>query len=427
MRLRLSFLCWVLLPASASLTTKGIAADWPLYRGPNGNGQAAETLVAQAWPERGLPRVWQAPTETGFSSFTVADGKAFTVVGRQLDGVQREVCIALNASTGEALWATPFGVARYDRGGDSGAQGNKGGDGPRSTPAFSEGRIYVYGSAMNLVCLDAKTGKSIWGRDILREFSGKNIKWQSAASPVVDGDLLFVAGGGAGQSLMALSKRTGEPVWKVEDDGMTHATPVVAVIQGVRQVIFRTQKGLVALNVLNGEELWRHDHPFRTAAGASPVVDGDIVYCSSGYGTGAAALKVRKQGRRFETEVLWRKPNQLMNHWSTPVAKNGFIYGLFGHAAYGKAPLACVDLATGEEKWSQPGFGPGGLILAGDQLLVLADDGELVRVKATPAAYAELGRFKAVEGKCWSTPALSNGKLFVRSTTESACYDTTAK
>jgi outer membrane protein assembly factor BamB len=184
---------------------------------------------------------------------------------------------------------------------------------------------------------------------------------------------------------------------------------------------------LVAADVRNGTILWRHDLPFRTAAGASPVVANDIVYCSSGYGVGAAAVKISKQGGTFEAAPLWRKPNQLMNHWATPVAKDGFLYGLFGHAAYGRAPLVCVDLATGEEKWSQGSFGPGGVILVGDQLIVLADDGELVLVKAAPAAYAEQGRFEALEGKCWSTPAFSDGKIFIRSTTEAACYETAAR
>lgn len=403
------------------------AADWPQFRGPAGNGTTPEQLPASVWPKEGLPRIWQARTETGFSSFALADGKAFTIVGRQIDGVPREVCLALEAATGKELWATPFGVARYDGGGGAGTPDNKGGDGPRSTPTISDGRVHLYSSAMNLVCLDAKAGQQLWAHDLVREFGGRNIKWQGAASPVVDGDLLYVAAGGAGQSLLAFNKKSGGLVWKSQSDAITHATPVVAVIHGVRQVIFLTQAGLVSVNVLNGAALWRHEHPFRTAAAASPVVAGDIVYCSTGYGVGATAVKVSKQGNAFQAALLWRKPNQLMNHWSTPVVKDGFLYGLFGHASYGRAPLACIELATGNEKWSQPGFGPGGVILAGDQLVVLADDGELVRAKAAPDAYAETGRFKALAGKCWSTPALSGGKLFVRSTTEGACYDTAGK
>jgi len=420
MKMNLLTLLALLLNAGALTLT---ATDWPQYRGPSGNGTTPEKLPASAWPKGGLPRVWQAPTETGFSSFAIAEGKAFTVIGRQIDGVPREVCLALDAASGKEVWATAFGVARYDGGGNSGAADNKGGDGPRSTPAVSAGRIYLYGSAMNLVCLEAKTGQQIWAKDIIREYGGQNIKWQSAASPVVENELVIVAGGGTGQSLLALNKNTGALVWKSQDDAVTHATPVVATIHGVRQVVFRTQPGLVAVDVSNGAVLWRQAHPFRTSAGASPVVAGDIVYCSSGYGTGAAAVKVTKQGPDFQARLLWNKPNQLMNHWSTPVVKDGFLYGLFGHAAYAKAPLACVNLMTGETQWSEAGFGLGGIILAGDKLLVLADNGELVLIKASPAAYAEEARFKALAGKCWSTPAFSKGKIFVRSTTEGACYD----
>jgi outer membrane protein assembly factor BamB len=403
------------------------AADWPQYRGPAGDGTTPERLPAAPWPKDGPRRLWRADAGTGFSSFAIAGGKAFTIAGRQIDGVQREVCLALDAATGKELWAAPCGLARYDRGGDSGAPDNTGGDGPRSTPAVSEGRVYVYGAAMNLRCLDARTGTNLWTKDIIRDFDGRNIRWQSAASPVLDGGLLFVAGGGAGQSLLALDKKTGETVWKTQDDAVTHSTPVVAVIHGVRQVIFFTQRGLVAADVRDGTILWRHEHPFRTAAGASPVVAGDIVYCSSGYGAGAAAVKVSKEGNAFQAALLWRKANQLMNHWATPVVRDGFLYGLFGQAAYGRAPLVCVELATGTEKWSRPGFGPGGVILSGDQLLVLADNGDLVRVKATPEAYTEENRFKALAGKCWSVPAFSGGKVFLRSTLEGACYDLSAE
>lgn len=420
-----TFLIGCALVVGGSTCSSG--ADWPQYRGATLDGRSSEEWPLKTWPAGGLRRVWQTAADTGFSSFTIAEGRAYTVVAAQIDGVKREVCVALEARTGRELWRTPFGVARYDGGGDSGAVGNKGGDGPRSTPVVSDGRVYLYGSAMNLVCLDAKSGRSLWAKAVLQEFGGRNIRWQSAASPVVEGELVCVAGGGDGQALLAFNKQTGALVWKTQDDGATHATPVVANILGVRQIIFLTQRGLVGLALKDGAVLWRHEHPFRTASGASPVVAGDIVYCSSGYGVGATAVRLSKQGEGFQATLLWRKPNQLMNHWSTPVARDGFIYGLFGHAAYGKAPLMCVELATGEQKWSQPGFGPGGVILVGDQIVALADDGELVLAKASPDAYTEIGRFQAMAGKCWSTPAFSAGKIYLRSTTEGACYDAAAK
>ena len=416
----------VVLALTGAGSPSTFAANWTQYRGSATDGQSAEKWTLKAYVStNGLPRAWQMKAETGFSSFTVADGKAFTIVARQIDGVKREVLVALSATDGKELWAAPFGIARYDGGGDNGTQDNRGGDGPRSTPSVNDGHVYVYSGAMKLVCFDAKDGKQIWTQDIIKDFGGRNIQWQSAASPLLDDGRVFVVGGGAGQSLLAFDQKTGANLWKTQSDGMEHATPTAATIQGVRQVVFFTKSGLVAVAPKTGDVLWRQDFPARHVA-ASPVVAGDLVYCSAGYGAGAMVVRIKKDGDKFAPEQLWKKPNQLMNHWSTPVAKDGYLYGLFGHAAYGSAPLKCIDLATGEEKWSKPNFGQGGVILVDGHLVALCDDGELCIVKAQPEGYKQEGLFQAIGGKCWSTPAFSDGKIFLRSTTEGVCYETTA-
>src|SRR5205814_493283 len=132
---------------------------------------------------------------------------------------------------------------------------------------------------VGLACLNATTGKTVWSKDILSEYGGKNIDWQNAASPLIEGDLLFVAGGGPGQALLALDKKDGHVVWKGQDDRMTHATPIATTILGVRQVVFFTQKGLVSVVPTSGDVLWRYDFPYRTSTAASPVVCGNIVHC----------------------------------------------------------------------------------------------------------------------------------------------------
>ena len=182
-------------------------------------------------------------------------------------------------------------------------------------------------------------------------------------------------------------------------------------------MIFFVQSGLVSINADTGEELWRTDFPFSVSTAASPVVDDDLVYCSAGYGVGAQLVEVSDA----TTEKKWFKANRLMNHWSTPLVFKGHLYGIFEFKKYGKAPLQCVELATGEIKWSERGFGPGNCILVGDKLVALSDAGDVVLVDAKPDEYKELGRIKAVEGKCWSTPAFSNGHIYVRSTEEAAC------
>ena len=201
---------------------------------------------------------------------------------------------------------------------------------------------------------------------------------------------------------------------------MTHATPTLCDINAKRQAIFFMQSGLVSLDPVDGSELWRQPFPYSVSTAASPVVEGNLVYCSAGYGVGAGLFEI---GEDMSVKEIWRKPNRLINHWSTPVVHDGHLYGLFEFKKYGKAPLQCIELATGEIKWEKRGFGPGNCILVGDKLAVLADSGALVIVEAKPDAYHEIVHSKVVEGKCWSTPAFSDGKLYIRSTKEGACVD----
>jgi len=400
------------------------AEDWPQYRGPRGDGISAEN-VRIPWPASGPKVIWKKPTPNGFSSFAVSGGRVYTQVIRDLNGQRREILVAMDAATGNELWYADIGEAKYDSGGDSGTQDNRGGDGPRSTPTVNGGKVYAFTQHLKLFCFDAASGKTLWVKDIMQDFAGRNIGWKSAMSPLVDGELVFVGGGGAGQSLLAFNKTTGAVVWKKHDEKITHSTPVAATIHGVRQIIFFLQSGLLSVSPQDGTALWRFPFRYNVSTAISPVVCGDVVYCSAGYGVGGGACRIIKNGSQWTAEELWKIPGdrQVANHWSTPVFKDGYLYGMFSFKEFGRGPLKCVELKTGQVKWQQPGFGPGNVILSGKHLLALADDGQLVAVEATPESYKEVCRVKALNGKCWTTPALSNGRLYIRSTKEGACLD----
>jgi outer membrane protein assembly factor BamB len=407
-------------------STAIFAADWPNYRGPAHDGKSPEKT--SGWPD--APKaLWKIPAPNGFSSFSVKDGRAFTIVGREADGVPREVLIALDAATGKELWSAAFGATRYGHdGGNAGAGRNTGGDGPRSTPTIDEDRVYILSADLVLAAFQAKDGKELWRRDLVREHKGQNITWKNAASPVIDGNLVFAAAGGTGESLLGIDKKTGKTIWKGESDKITHATPVPATIHGERQVIFFTQKGLVSVKPETGAVLWRHPFKFSVSTAASPVVAGDIVYCSAGYGVGSTAVQLKKAGAKYTAEELWMVPgNSIANHWSTPIHKDGHLYGMFQFKEYGDGPIKCVELKTGKVKWSQAGFGPGNVILVDDQLVALSDAGVLVQIDPNPARYTEKARFQAITGKCWTTPAFSEGRIYVRSTKEAAAFDLSQK
>lgn len=391
------------------LSSNAYSETWPQYRGPNGDGKSGDSIGNV----QNLKTIWKVPTQLGFSSFAVADGRAFT----QIQVNDTETLLALNANTGDKLWTNSLGPSDWRGGGGAGAADNKGGDGPRSTPATDGTHVFVYDAHLALSCFDAASGELVWKRDVMSEFAGRNIKWHNATSPVLDGDRIYVGGGGAGQSFLAFAKN-GSLIWKSGDEEITHATPTLAEIDGKKQIIFFVQSGLVSVDPENGEELWRQKYQFNVSTAASPLASGNTVYCSAGYGVGAGLYKITDNA---SSERVWRKANKLMNHWSTPVIHDGHLYGIFEFKKYGKAPLNCVELKTGKIKWSKKGFGPGNVILVGGTLVVLSDAGELVFVSARPDEYDELSRQDVLEGKCWSTPAYADGKIFVRSTEEGAC------
>lgn len=406
--------------ALATTAFSAESTDWGTFRGPSGNG-IVPALANAKWS---LKQVWKSPTNLGFSSFAESGGKVYTLVTGETDGNSGETIVCLDEKTGKQLWSKPLSIVpKYTGGGDSGTPDNKGGDGSRSTPVVNAGKVYVIDSMLGVFCFDAATGKEVWKHDVMKDNAGVQIKWENAASPVIDGDVLLLAGGGAGQALIGLNKNTGKIVWKGEDDKMTHATPVLADIQGVHQAIFFTQTGLVAVDPQKGSVIWRAPFPYKVSTAASPVVFEDIVYCSAGYGVGAGAFKISKSGGKLEATQIWRRENQCFNHWSTPVVKDGYLYGMFSFKEYGAGPLACVDIRTGEDKWAEKGFGPGQVILAGDKIIATSDKGEIVVVEASPDKYKEVARKDVLDGKVWSYPILANGKIFARSTTEGVCLD----
>jgi outer membrane protein assembly factor BamB len=403
------------------------AVDWTQFRGPNHDGTSPEKILT-TWPPTGLRQIWKTPLQDGFSALTVGGGKAFTLVTGEVEGADQEVCVALDANSGRELWSVPLGIAEYDAGGNKGAPDNDGGDGPRSTPAYDDGKVYTYSSRMVLKCLDAATGKQIWACNVIKEHAGRNIHWESAASPLIDGDLVFVCGGGMGESLLAFDKHDGHVVWQGQDDKLTHSTPVAATILGQRQIIFYTQSGLVSVVPQTGAVLWRYPVRYAGSAAISPVVSGDMVYSSAGYGVGSSACRISKSADGFVATRIWYQPaNIIASHWSTPVCSDGYLYGIFGQAKFGQAPLKCVEMATGHVLWSEEGFGPGGCTLVNGDVLVLSDAGDLVLVKATPAAYTEVARSHVLAGKCWNYAGISNGRIYARSTKEGVSLDASVK
>ncbi|MDA1085484.1 MAG: PQQ-like beta-propeller repeat protein [Verrucomicrobia bacterium] len=393
-----------------------VSADWPGYRGRDAAGVSETKTSPRQLTADSVKEAWRVTSDASFSEIAVAGDKALVFVMRGTG----ESVVCLDVATGNELWATSI---------DDKTNTDGNGKGPRATPAIANGKVYVYGSFMKLVCLDLAKGGEIWRHDIQAEYAGRSIGWGPAASAVLVDDLVVVVGGGPGKGILAFDAETGKEAWAVTDEVHTHATPTVATIGGQKQVICFMASGLVSVEPKAGAVLWRFSFRYNTSTAASPIVggkNGDIVYCSAGYGVGAGACRISAADGKWIAEKLWL--NGIQNHWASGVHSDGYIYCLDGFKN-NQCPLICLDIETGATQWSQPGFGSqGGLIRVGDTLVVQTVSGELVLAEASPTAYKELGRLPMFQNKqCWIAPSYADGKVFTRSTTESVCLVPTAK
>jgi outer membrane protein assembly factor BamB len=405
------------------LTFPCAGADWPQFRGPNHNGISTDRVITN-WTGSITNPAWRVPLTNGLCSLSVSGGKVFTQARRGLS----EMCVALSATNGVELWATALDNASYPNGGVGFD------DGPRSTPTYAEGSVFVLTSYLKLFRLNATNGAIIWQRDLPALYGSVVIPWQNAASPLVDNGMVYVNGNAGSASLMSFRVSDGSLAWRMHQAGMTHASPTLATIHGVRQLIFATQQGPIAVNPANGDLLWRTNYPFTysTALCASPVVWEDVVFITGArvYFMGSVAYQVTVTNNVWSPERLWFS-NATASHWMTPVCYEGFLYGPFGIFQFDgvNAQFTCLDIRRGSVKWMVPGFGRGGTVLAGNQLVCLSERGQLLLVKTATNAYSEIARFTAIPNyhsdtnKCWNMPAIADGKVFVRSSMTVAAFD----
>lgn len=412
-----------LFVASMTIGTAAFSAfaDWPQYRGPTGNGISAEKMLA-SWPAEGPKVLWKKPVGGGMGSFAIKEGRAYYM---SVEG-SSEACTAIDMKNGEKLWSTPIGPVQSRSSG-------QGGNGPGGTPVIVGDKVYAYGSKLNLLCFNAADGKIVWQHDIQKEFDGQaeSVRpistWGNTASPVVEGDLVIIQGGGSGQHYLAFNKDSGAVAWKSESEVLTQSTPAVATIAGVRQVVFLQQSGLVSLDPKTGATLWKQPYSPATAIAPSPVVSGDIIYVSMGYNVGGGAFKVSRDGEKFKIQELWRTPRLSMNWWSTPVIKDGYVYGIHGRGDDKNAPVQCIELATGKVMWSGPPAGGGEIVIIDNKLIIQAGTGKLHLAEPNPTAYKEISSAQPLTGQSWGWPAFSNGTFVYRTNTEAIALDLSSK
>jgi outer membrane protein assembly factor BamB len=420
-----------LLTALALLPTLAAAqevakrqAEWPQWRGPDRNGLSSETGLLSDWEKTPPKLEWMSEgMGSGYASLSVSGNRIFTT-GNFPDG---QAVLAVDAADGSVVWKTSVTKTppKHNRAGS------------RSTPTIDGDRVYIVASSGAIVCLNNKSGAVEWSKEFSKEFGGKMMSgWGYSESPLVDGEWVLCTPGGRDAMIVALNKVTGDEVWRSAmprigergKDGAAYSSIVVSNAAGVKQYVQLVGRGLIGVRASDGKFLWGYNEiANRTANVPTPIPTGDYVFCSTGYGTGAALVKLSADGDGIKAEEQYfLDGNQLQNHHGGMLLIGDYIY--CGHKHNNGLPI-CVRLKDGEVAWGGDfrgtGEGSAAIVYADGHIIFRYQNGKVALIEATPKEY----RLKGVltpeyqKGSSWAQPVVAGGKLYLREQDKLMCYE----
>jgi outer membrane protein assembly factor BamB len=386
--------------------------SWPQWQGPTRDGLTKERGLLQAWPEKGPRQRWLFENcGAGYAGPAIADGRLF-IMGERNGSAE---LIALNADTGDELWAVAIG-SEYQ---------NDWGDGPRNTPAVDGDRVYALSATGVLVCVKAEDGEELW-RVPMESLGGKVPNWGYAESVLIDGDKVLCTPGGPQGAVAALDKMTGRVIWQSRGvpDYAHYSSTVVGEFNGQRQYVHLLEKRLVGLSAEDGSLLWEVEWPGSVAVVPTPIIRGNQIFITSGYGAGCMLVEIGPNNEA--TKVYENK--RMKNQHGGVIELGGYVYGFSDDVGW-----ACIDWKTGDLEWrDREALGKGAIGYADGRFYCVDErEGHVVLIEASPKGWAERGRLvlepqakdRAPRGGIWVHPVIVNGKLYLRDQEYVYCYD----
>ena len=417
--------------------------DWPQWMGENRDGVYSETGLVDSIPESGLPVKWRVPVELGYAGPAVANNRVFVSdykleTGKitngpgtrdGLTGKERTTCF--DAASGEMLWryeySRPYKISYPS--------------GPRCTPTVDGDRVYALGAEGDLVCLNAESGDLLWKMQLAEKYEVEAPIWGYAAHPLVYGDLLITLAGGENSLVVALNKKSGEPVWEaLSAESIGYCPPSIVKLADVDTLLVWHPKALNALDPKNGSLKW--DFPlaprYEMSIAAPQLLDGMLF--ASGIGQTCAMVKLDEQGKPSETVWGGKSKHGVYSANATALFESDAIYGsdcdtgmyIAVNPKDGKRFWQTFELTTGGK--NRASHGTAFTVRNGDKHLIFTETGDLVIAKLSPEGFEERGRMHVLEptGECfgravvWSHPAFANRHMFARNDKELVCVDLAA-
>lgn len=393
------------------------AGDWPCWRGAKGDGKSVEKGILTDW-KQGLKKLWEVNflcqgNTTAAWAAPVIQGNRLVVCGRNKD---EDLVFCLNPIDGAIVWKTAY-LANAD---------SSYGSGPRATPFIEDDRVYTFGRAGDLICWKLLDGSKIWHKNVNSE-GGQEPVWGHSSSPLVAGNFVVVQAGGTAR-VIAYNKMTGDLAWKCGQGTTGYAGLVLTNLEGTESILAFHGKGLSAIALESGAELWNVVWETSYDVNATtPVVEGNAVFITSNYDKGGSLLQMSKR----EAKTLWYN-TAIASHHSDPYIIDGFIYGYSGASFQNKGIFKCLNAKTGEEMWSSNKIGWGTCTWIDGHLLCCDITGNIFLVKPDPKALmivAEMSKAlgNIQQGPVWTVPVIADGRLYLRFKQKLVCYELTRK
>ena len=398
------------------------AQDWPQWRGPNRDGIAKATDINLDWQAKKPPLVWTFRQAGSGYSAPVIVGTTLYCQGAA-DG--NDFAFALDTQTGTLKWKQNLGEQYLS--------GDNRGDGPRGSVTVDGDKLYLIRGGGQIHCLSAADGKMLWQKDLKTDFKGKMMSgWGFSESPLVDGKLVILSPGGEEGTVAALDKNNGALVWRCKEltDNAAYSSAIIVDIDGIRQYVQQTNKGVAGISAKDGKLLWKIEIPrYRTAVIPSPVANNNFVYVTNAYNGGSTCIRLTKEGNGIKADTVYTSHPAMNNPHGGVVLVNGYIYGVTE-----KQGLVCQNFKTGESVWRErsQGVTNGITVAVNDRLILLNEtDGLIVVVAASPDGWKEFGRMEFPErtklknqNNCvWTHPVVANSKLYLRDHDLLFCFD----
>jgi outer membrane protein assembly factor BamB len=388
-------------------------ASWPQWGGPARNFIVSSGKLAPAWPAGGPKKLWSRALGEGHSAIAVDGGRLYTMY-RPTGGVlsyvrrsQQEVVAALDAATGNTVWEykydSPTAGVDYSEGA-----------GPHATPLVTGDRVFATGSRKELFALDKANGQVVWSHDLIKEYRASEPGRGYSCSPLLYNGMIIVSVGGAGQALAAFNQKTGALIWKAGNMEHSPSSPIVADVDGQKQLIFFGGDVVAGIDPATGQTLWTHPHKTSWGLNISTPLwfpADHLLFVSSAYNTGSRVLELHQAGGKTSVAEKWFS-NRMRIHIGTAIRVGDYIYGSSGD--FGPAFITAIDINSGKVAWQDRSFSRAQLLYADGKLVILDEDGTLGLATVSPGGLTVLAKAPILDNLAWTPPTLVGSTLYAR-------------